>query len=155
MFHSNEPKQNRIDDDFWGKLGDILSESGIEGGFIMDDIIGDISRGGTAGKAKPLRPNGHGSGICNAIPSDTKGSCHRLLWVRCYNRDNLSDRLRDMIYHVSLYCPDDNREVIFITTKWDNEVFKPHQKAVKLLQQNGVRFAFVLCSDAGLTRLPV
>lgn len=155
MYQDDERREVMNIEEMWGQLKDILSKAGIEGRAIAEGVMDDIRSGITNGKAKPLRSGGFYPGDCNAIPGHPGSSCCRQLLVKCYNRDNLSDRLRDMIYHAGIYCPDDNKEVVFISTKWDNKSFQPHQKAIDILKRKGVKFAFVLISSNGMTAIHV
>ena len=131
------------------QLGQILSDAGIEiPREDTEDIFGDIERGDTNGKAKPFDGRG---GNCNAIPGYPNGACHPLLIVRCYNKDKLWARLTEMLYHAGIYCRGINKQVIFFTTKWDPAEVEFHRQAIRLLQHENVRFAFILISERGLS----
>ncbi len=152
--YQNDGNQEGVNlKNMWNQLRRILEEAGIEGGAIAEDIMADIETNKTQGKAEPFGSNksGHGGapGYCNAIPGYPGVSCHRHLLVKCYDRDDLSERLRDMIYHAGIYCPDDNKEVIFVTTQWGKKHL-PHKKAIDCLKRKGIKFAFVLISPNGM-----
>ncbi len=154
MYQNDGHQEGVYLSNMWNQLRRILEEAGIEGGALAESIMEDVETNKTQGKAEPFDSggSGHGSGpgYCNAIPGHPGASCHRHLWVKCYNRDNLSERLREMIYHAGVYCPDDNKEVIFVTTHWDDKIHLPHRQAIDCLKRKGVRFAFVLISANGM-----
>lgn len=93
------------------------------------------------------------TGGYNQIPASRPGSCHRCLLVLCYDKDSLSERLREMLYHVGIYCQGTTTEVLFITSTWDYQSFEAHKKAVSTLKDRGIRFNFLLIGTSVATRL--
>lgn len=67
---------------------------------IIDDVLGDCFEDNTTGKARTLYDRRIPGGYpFNSIPGQPGYDCHSLLVVRCYDKDNLHERLREMIYH--------------------------------------------------------
>ena len=139
-----------LDHGAWSnQLRQILSEAGIEiPREDIEDIIDDIDQSDTKGKAKPFAGR---SGNCNAIPGYPNGACRPLLIVRCYNKDKLWERLTEMLYHAGIYCRGVNKQVIFFTAKWNPDEVEFHRQAIRLLQHEDVRIAFILISERGLS----
>lgn len=141
-------------------LEGVLNGSGMEG---MQDIMTAVNRifetlwkKGLKGKAPDMgRYMENGMTSINAIPSSLEGFCSEKLLVLCLDRDNLHDRLREMVYHIGIYCRGINREVIFLTSKWDNQTYKLHEKAIELLKKGGVKFIFALVTENGASYIRI
>lgn len=138
----------------------ILKEPGMEG---LQDLMSAIRRifetlwkKGLKGKAPDMaRYMENGMTSMNAIPSSLEGFCSDKLLVLCLDRDNLNDRLREMVYHAGIYCRGINREVVFLTSKWDNQTYKLHEKAIELLRKSGVKFLFALITENGASHIRI
>ena len=138
-------------------LNRILREHGFEN-IIRSEALGRIVEGistnGTGGKAPDLGERIGDSGHINLIPSKVKSACHEELLVLCYDRDNLDERLRKMLYHAGITCRDINRKVLFITSYWLPRIVNEHIKEVERKRQDGVEIVFVLFTKNGATEIP-
>ena len=133
----------------------IMSNHGMEASSqITGQIIDDIIDNGTSRKA----PNNYnfdgGRSYINLIPSSKEGMCSPELIVLCYDKDNFTERLREMIYHAGIYCKDINTRVMLLTTKWPIEHYKIHEKAINVLRNNGLNIFFVFIGPKGVSELP-
>lgn len=138
----------------------ILKESRVEG---IQDVIVSIKRifetlwkKGLKGRAPDLgRYMENGSTFISAIPSTVEGYNSDRLLVLCLDRDNFHDRLREMVYHSGIYCRGINRMAVFLTSKWDNQTYKLHEKAIDLLKKNGIKFIFALITENGASSIRI
>lgn len=143
--------------DFKGKtrrdLGAIAEKYGAEAvldawDVFLERVMGD----GLPTKAPDLGQLGSG-GFINLIPSSVYGPCTPELLVLCFDKDNLHERLREMLYHAGIMCS--HRLVFFCTTKWDPYVFDLHERAVEALRQRGTTIVFVLIGPKGAQEMPI
>ena len=157
FFEDEGFEYNKIIRDLVDIFNDV--EFGIDGELVEDIFRKSFTEGtGLPGKAPILDfPFVFSGADTNYIPSIHKGSCKHRLIVQCFDRDNLEDRLVETIYHAGIHCRDKNRKVAFITTqwKWKSSKFRPHEKAIKVLNYNGVDFYFILISRKGASLIPV
>jgi len=89
----------------------------------------------------------------NKIPSDENVQCCKELLVLCFNKDDLHDRLREMIYHAGVVCRAENRTVVFLTTKWEPIIFKKHEQAIQAIRQEGCDVVFILLTEKGASEI--
>ena len=122
---------------------------------LIGEMLEGVSETELKGKAPDLSRmpgTSYGSHI-NAIPSSRHGACTRELVTVCFNRDNLHERLREMIYHAGIYCKGMNHLVAFVTTKWDPTTYEVHRVAINTLENEGVKFIFVLLTERDASRI--
>ena len=135
------------------QLKKILNGAGMESVIpILGDLLEIVSETGMKGKAPDLGMLSYG-GYINAIPSSIHGSCANELLVVCFNRDNLNERLREMIYHAGIYCKNKNRLVTFVTTKWDPTTYEVHRAAIDTLEKEVIKFIFVLLTERDASQI--
>ena len=138
-------------------IKNILAQKGSESATeLIPHIIAEVifDKKSTSGKAPDLGRYGGITSHINAIPSSTKGPCAEDLLVLCFDKDKLSSRLTEMVYHSGIYCLGKNRSVVFITTKWDDSYY-PHKRAIEILKQKGINYIFVLMSNKGAAEFHV
>ena len=137
----------------WRGLQDIARKYGAES--IMEVWGGILDRLGEKGlpSKAPDMGNVDAGGFVNVIPSSTYGPCTPELLVLCFDKDNLHERLREMLYHAGILC--NHRLVFFCTTKWDPYVFEFHERAVEALRQRGATIVFVMIGPKGAQEMPV
>lgn len=88
-------------------------------------------------RTKGKCPEGEKIGIrpfVNFIPSKEKGRCTHELIVVCFDCDSLDERLREMVYHAGIYCPNKNRRILFLTSKWDTEIYEKHERDCRVIE---------------------
>jgi hypothetical protein len=79
--------------------------------------------------------------MVNIIPAEKNGHgrCSSLLVVFCFSKGKLGERLREMLYHLGIYCRGVSKKVLIITSQWDNSAWETHSQAVDALkQQEGI-----------------
>lgn len=135
-----------------------LSKGDVElSGACLEDIVDEMLGGKLQGKA-PVQPReeqcwpGH---CINSIPGLPGHECYGTLVVRCFNKDNLWDRLQKMVYHAGIICRDQTRQVAFFTTKWDPAAYDAHREAVERIRRDGARICFVLLTENGGSHIPI
>lgn len=111
---------------------------------VLVPLIKDIIRKGTNRKCPDLESIGVYDPSVNMIPSKDHGVCKPRLIVGCLDRDSLDNRLREMVYHAGIYCVKENKNVLFITSKWEGKIFDKHRIAIEALKTSGIRFNFLL-----------
>lgn len=124
--------------------------------WVIEDIFNDAYEGIYQGKA-PL-PNEGTSQFCphmNSIPGYPGASCCHALVVRCYNKDKLHERLREMVYHTGIHCRGYTTQVIFVTSQWHPDTYELHTAEVKRLRQDGVKIVLLLMGSSGVSVIPV
>jgi len=83
-----------------------------------------------------------GSGPINIIPTekDSKGTCCPIVVVFCFSKNKLHERLRELVYHLGIYCRKETTRTIVITNQWDNDVWQVHLPALEILRSHvGIR----------------
>lgn len=122
-------------------------------------------RGGTSGKAKPTpasalafpEKNSFGlppltSHFANAIPGAGQVPCTGLLLGYCFDGDSFDDRLREIVYHASVHCPE-TAMIVLVTTKWSPETWRrKHEQAFRDLRAM-VAIYFYLDTSGTLSRI--
>ena len=58
------------------------------------------------------------------IPGDVKGHCHPILFGFCYDGDDFSSRLREVLDHAAVLCRGTTRLVVVFTSHWDTGLWK-------------------------------
>jgi len=150
-----------FNENLYSDLKAIFREIGLEEDVILKGIIDDICKNGLSRKAPDISrlpdggSHGRGRGVMNVIPSSFRGACHEKLTVLCYDKDNFHERLREMLYTAGIICREINRQVIFITSKFDNNTFEKHVHAIYSLKSQGVDFMFIQVTNQGAILLPV
>lgn len=110
---------------------------------------------GKAPKAEGVNLRGgyySGSSI-NQIPSDRLGSCNADLLVLCFDKDKLSERLREMLYSSGIFCQGVRMNSVFFTTMWDNKTYDIHKRAIEHLRERGMIFIFILATENGASEI--
>ena len=97
----------------------------------------------------------YGYPYVNIIPGIPGNNCCRELITICLERDSLSERLREMIYHIEFACRGINKNIIFLTSKWSFNEYKPHATAIESLKRDGIRFVFLLIGPRGVSIIDV
>ena len=91
------------------------------------------------------------SGPINVIPSEPGHECRQVLVAFCFDRDNLGDRLREIVYHAGIHCREQTKLVMIVTSQWDpTEWKKKHEKAFADLD---ARVAIFLAAFGKLVRI--
>jgi len=65
----------------------------------------------------------------NIIPSSDRGSCTPLLVTCIGTNDSIELRILETLKHCYGICPEINKRVLFVATKWDISVWKKHRSA--------------------------
>jgi mRNA-degrading endonuclease RelE of RelBE toxin-antitoxin system len=106
---------------------------------VLRRLISATAGDETEGKASAHIPQDIG-GPVNVIPSDHEGECRQVLLGFCFDQDNLDDRLREIVYHAGIYCEEETRLVVIVTSQWDPKKWKKHEKAFADLNAKVVIF---------------
>jgi hypothetical protein len=113
-------------------------------------IIESMMHYGTDGKAVPPVPTPGTTGRVNVIPGSGRALCQDVLIAFCFDGDSFNSRIREVIYHGGIDCPD-TRVVILITSQWNaREWHKNHSGAFEKLS---ARKAIFFAGFGHLTRL--
>ena len=109
-------------------------------------------------RSKRLVPQDFGEnlpGDINLIPRKEEGSCRKLLAAVCYYDDNIDTRLRKCLDHAAIKCDGVNREVYFLSTKWNSAVVDKYIGYIQSLRHNGVEVNMLYITRNGVVRMPL
>jgi mRNA-degrading endonuclease RelE of RelBE toxin-antitoxin system len=76
----------------------------------------------TAGKAR-VRGSQDVRGPINVIPAEGAGECSEVLFALCFDGDKFGDRLRDIVHHAGIFCPE-TKLVYIVTSQWNPTEWK-------------------------------
>ena len=139
-------------DDFLMNRG--MVEFPVEVRKILEVIFMDIRDN----RSKRMVPGDFGDnffGDINLIPSKRIGDCRRLLVGVCYYDDNIDTRLRKCLDHAAISCDGVNREVYFLSTKWNSAVIDKYIGYIQSLRHNGVLVNMVYVTRKGVVLMPI
>jgi hypothetical protein len=91
----------------------------------------------------------------NLIPSKSNGDCRPLLVGVCYYDDNIDTRLRKCLDHVASKCDGINKELFFLSTKWNSAVIDKYIGYIQSLRHNGVKVNMIYVSRRGVVLMPI
>ena len=150
-------------------LGGLLKSAGIDISFevaqsittLLRQLFAADSQGIDAGTfkkpPKDLGDDDNDRGIINVMPAtNMTNNITDTLVVYCMGNDNLLNRLNDALIAVGKY---DFKNVIFVTTKWDNSVVTGSnaQRLRDLMEfkRKKTKFCFIFVTTSGITAIPV
>ena len=116
------------------RVDDVQSIAGV-----LRRLISNTAGEGTEGKAAVRIPQDM-AGPVNVIPGEHEGECRQVLLGLCFDHDNLDDRLREIVYHAGIYCQEETRLVVIVTSQWDPKKWNKHEKAFADLNAKVVIF---------------
>jgi hypothetical protein len=95
----------------------------------LQSVIEDGLANGTTGKAVPYVPaNNLISLNVNIIPSVGTGECRSLLVAFCFDDDSFDERVREIVYHAGILCPD-TKGIVLVTSQWNPKTWKNKHEA--------------------------
>ena len=121
----------------------------------VSDVLGRISEDIYSDEIKSIATEklAGNKGDINYIPSSHRGKCNERLIAVCYDGDDLELRLRTCLDHASITCSGINRDVYFITTKWDSTLINKYEGYFNALR-NSIRLTLIYVTKKGSVLMP-
>jgi len=83
--------------------------------------------------SSPRYPSSIGGVPINVIPSYTMGPCAEILLVFIGEMDGFEHRILEAIEHCGVLCRGVTKYVVFYAIRWDDAVWKRHERSFKMI----------------------